>query len=101
MLMVTLFMEKTFASTRRHFARRTIMLANVQALYAYDGLRGDGFAVRFARLNMLNSDLSLVWVLCWLMEAAFYVGYYHHGPSKILGIVTFCGAYIGVLLSVY
>lgn len=66
-------------------------------LYAYDNLRGDGFAVRFARLNVFSTDVTVPWVLCWLMEAAFYVAYYEAGIQKYAGMVAFWLAWFTIL----
>lgn len=74
-------------------------MGTLLTLYAYDNLRGDGFAVRFARLNMMSTHMTLVWVLCWAMEASFALAYYQR--VKLPFIVAFVVAYATLLAKVY
>ena len=75
------------------------VLNKIVTLYAYDNLRGDGFAVRFTRLSMYQPNV--ISLLCWSMELSFYLAYYRHGCTKVLSMLSFVSAYILVLALVY
>ena len=64
--------------------------------YAGDLPRGDAYPVRYDRLNMLTPHPSLVWVLCWAMEAAFAVALYRP-TSRRVAVPAFWIAYLIVL----
>lgn len=66
-------------------------------LYVYDNLRADGMAVRFARLNMIDSKMTLVLALCWVMEFAFGVAFYSRGKVKNAAILAFWMAWLVIL----
>ena len=76
--------------------------AAMAAYYAYDGLRGDGYAVRMARLDMLTANVGAIWALCWAMEVAFAVAYFGRGVGvKATGCAAFWLAYVGILALVF
>jgi hypothetical protein len=71
-------------------------------LYAYDNLRGDGFAVRLARLDMVSSNFSLVWALCWAMEALFAMYFVSEDKNaKVAYLAAFYFAWLNILQVVY
>jgi hypothetical protein len=74
------------------------LIPAIAAFYAVDGLRGDGYAVRLARLNMVTLDVGILWALCWIMEIAFGVAYFARGPeAAAAGCWTFVAAYAVLL----
>jgi hypothetical protein len=77
------------------------MFAAIVDLYRYDSLRGDGYGVRFARLNMIDTHVTLVFVLCWVMEMAFDVAYLSRNSVRYASIITFWLAWGMVLTQVH
>ena len=70
--------------------------------YLYDSLRGDGFAVRFARLGMVGADVGVIMFLCWAMECSFAFAYFANDARRALvGHTTFVVAYVAILATVY
>lgn len=77
------------------------MLSNVIALYQVDGLRADGYTVRFARLNMIDTHVTPILLLCWLMEGFFALAFFNRGIIRPIAIASFWFAYLGILAQVY
>ena len=79
------------------------MYARLFTLYAYDALRGDGYPVRLVRLGMMDANVArtmpLVFVLCWLMECAFYVAFYQPQRRRV-ACATFWLAYLAIVHTV-
>ena len=72
------------------------IVAALVALYTADGLRGDGYPVRFARLEMWHP--CTITALCWCMEVAFVVAWYSR--RKRAAIAAFWMAYLAILVQV-
>lgn len=74
----------------------------VYDLYAYDNLRADGFSVRFARLNMISTDINVVWLLCWAMEIIFALSFVSDNKqARVAYLAAFWLAWLNIIQIVY